>query len=76
MFLRDLAQLEANINARLAMGIDGAARTIRGLIETVTIEPTLPGTTPGILVKGRLSSLLGPGTFRDRPLVGGAGGAG
>jgi site-specific DNA recombinase len=75
-YLRDLAQLEASINAKIVAGVDDAARTIRSLIETVTIEPTPTGTIPGIVVKGRLSSLLGLGSFPEGPAAGGKGGAG
>lgn len=75
-YLRDLAQLEASINAKLAVGIDDAARTIRGLIETVTIQPTPTGTIPGIVVKGALGSLLGLGSFPEGPCGGVKNGAG
>lgn len=75
-YLHQLDHLEANINARLALGIDDTAKAIRGLIETVTIQPTPSGTTPGIVVKGELGSLLGRDPFQEGPHIGGPNGAG
>jgi site-specific DNA recombinase len=75
-YLRDLERLEEVVNADLAEGDEGAAGAIRNLIQTVTIIPTERGKTPGIIVRGRLESLLGPGSFMEGPTVGGRGGAG
>jgi hypothetical protein len=38
-YLRDLGRLEELINSDMAAGDDGAARTIRSMIETVTVMP-------------------------------------
>jgi hypothetical protein len=44
---------------------------MRNEIETVTIVPSAPGSVPGIIVRGELSSLLSPDTFREDSFVGG-----
>jgi hypothetical protein len=75
-FLRDLDHLEAVINQDLAESDDGAARAIRSLVDTVTIMPTEAAGPPGIIVRGRLESLLGPGSFHKGSHFGGEGGAG
>jgi site-specific DNA recombinase len=75
-YLRDLEHLEEVVNSDLAAGDQTAARTVRGMIETVTIMPTPAGSVPGIIVRGELGSLLGLGTFSRAPHVGGADGAG
>ena len=75
-YLRDLERLEEVVNADLADGDEGAAKAIRDLVETVTIMPTERGRAPGIIVRGRLESLLGPGSFVEDPTVGGISGAG
>jgi site-specific DNA recombinase len=75
-YLRDLARLEEVVNADLAEGDEGAAKVIRSLIQTVTIMPTERGRAPGIIVRGRLESLLGSGSFTECATVGGRGGAG
>jgi site-specific DNA recombinase len=75
-YLRDLARLEDVVNRDLADGDDGAAKAIRALVDSVTIMPTPAGTVPGIIVRGRLNSLLGLGPFQDGSYFGGEGGAG
>jgi DNA invertase Pin-like site-specific DNA recombinase len=75
-YLRDLERLEEVVIADLADGDEGAAKAIRNLVETVTIMPTERGRAPGIIVRGRLESLLGPGSFVEDPTVGGISGAG
>jgi hypothetical protein len=75
-YLRDLARLEDVVNRDLAEGDDGAAKAIRALVDTVTIMPTPAGTAPGIIVRGRLNSLLGLDPFRDGSGAGWQGGAG
>ena len=75
-YLRDLARLEDLVSRDLAEGDDGAAKAIRALVDSVTIMPTPAGTVPGIIVRGRLNSLLGLDPFHDGSLVGGPDGAG
>ena len=75
-YLRDLVRLEDVVNRDLADGDDGAAKAIRALVETVTIVPTPAGAVPGIIVRGRLNSLLGLDPFQNGSPVGGEGGAG
>jgi hypothetical protein len=75
-YLGDLARLEDAVNRDLAAGDDGAAKAIRALVDTVTVVPTPSGTVPGIIVEGRLNSLLGLDPFADGSHVGGPGGAG
>jgi site-specific DNA recombinase len=74
--LNDLARLEDVVNRDLAVGDDGAAKAIRALVDTVTVIPTPAGMTPGIVVPGRLNSLLGRDPFADGSHVGGPDGAG
>jgi site-specific DNA recombinase len=69
-YLRDLTHLDEVVNADLAAGDDTAARVVRQMIETVTIVPSLKGQVPGVIVRGQLGSILGPGD------AGGADGAG
>jgi len=59
----------------LAEGDDGAAKAIRSLVDTVTIEPAASG-PPGVIVRGRLGSLLGLDPFQVGSHVGGDAGAG
>jgi len=75
-YLRDLARLEDVVNRDLEEGDDAAAKAIRALVDSVTIMPTPAGTVPGIIVRGRLNSLLGLDPFQDGSPVGGEGGAG
>lgn len=75
-YRRDLDRLDEIINRDLAEGDEGAAAAIRKMIESVTIVPTAAGSTPGIVVRGELNSLLGLDPFPGVPAVGGAGGAG
>lgn len=75
-YLRDLERLDEAINADLAAGDDSANRTIRALIDTVTVMPTPAGAAPGIVVRGELGSLLDLGPFQNGPLHRGAAGAG
>ena len=55
---------------------DAHGNVLREMIETVTIVPSAPGSVPGIVVRGELSSLLSPDTLPKGSFVGGAGGAG
>jgi site-specific DNA recombinase len=75
-YLRDLDRLEDVINADLAEGDDGAAKSIRSLVDTVTIMPAERGSPPGVIVRGRLESLLGLDPFQKGSHFGGEGGAG
>jgi site-specific DNA recombinase len=75
-YLRDLDHLADVINSDLAEGDQSASRVLREMIETVTIVPSAPGSVPGIVVRGELSSLLSPDTLPKGSFVGGAGGAG
>ena len=75
-YLRDLEHLDEVINADLAAGDDGAARTIRGMIDTVTVMPTPAGSVPGIIVRGELGRLVGLDPFKEGSYFGGNGGAG
>jgi site-specific DNA recombinase len=75
-YLRDLARLEDLVNRDLGEGDDSSAKAIRNLIDTVTIMPTPAGSTPGVIVRGRLNSLLGLDPFQNGSYVGGEGGAG
>ena len=75
-YLRDLDHLEEVVNADLADGDDGAAKAIRSLVDTVTIMPTEAPEPLGIIVRGRLESLLGLRSFMEGHAVGGPGGAG
>lgn len=75
-YLRDLEHLDEVINADLAAGDDGAARTIRGMIDTVTVIPTSAGSVPGIIVRGELGRLVGLDAFQKGSYFGGNGGAG
>jgi len=58
-YIADLAHLEETLNAGLTQGIDAAANAIRGMIETVTVEPARAGVMPKITVRGELGGLLG-----------------
>jgi site-specific DNA recombinase len=75
-YLRDLARLEEVINSDITAGDEGAARTIRAMIETVTVMPSLAGQQPGIIVRGELGSLLGLDPFQKGPQLGGKVGSG
>jgi hypothetical protein len=75
-YLRDLERLEEVINADLAAGDDGAARAIRGMIDTVTVVPTPAGSVPGIIVRGGLARLVGLEPLQKGSYFGGNGGAG
>jgi site-specific DNA recombinase len=75
-YLRDLDHLEEVINQDLAEGDEGAAKAIRSLVDTVTVMPTPAGRPPGVIVRGRLESLLGLDTFQRGSQIGGEGGAG
>jgi site-specific DNA recombinase len=75
-YLRDLDRLEEVVNGDLAAGDEGAAKAIRALIDVVTIVPAPKGSEPGILVRGRLNSLLVPDMLHNSSPVGGPGGAG
>jgi site-specific DNA recombinase len=70
-YLRDLARLEEVINSDIAAGDDSAARTIRSMIETVTVIPAATGQQPGIFVRGELGFLLGFDRFQNAPQLGG-----
>jgi hypothetical protein len=69
-------QLFDVVNADLTAGDDGVARTIRDLIETVTTTPAERGSSPGIVVRGRLQSLLELDPFQNGSLPGVDRGAG
>jgi hypothetical protein len=75
-YLADLARLDEVVNGDLAPGDDRAAKAIRALVDTVTVVPMATGKTPGILLRGRLNSLLGLDPFPGGSLIGGPGGAG
>jgi site-specific DNA recombinase len=75
-YLRDLEHLDEVINADLAAGDDGAARSIRSMIDTVTVMPTPAGSVPGIIVRGGLGRLVGLDAFQKASYFGGNGGAG
>jgi len=75
-YLRDLERLEQVINQDLAEGDDGAAKAIRSLVDTVTIKPAQRGEPPGVIVCGRLESLLALDPFQKGSHFGGEGGAG
>jgi len=75
-YLRDLDRLAKVVNADLAEGDEGAARAIRSLVDTVTIVPTAAPELPGIIVRGRLESLLRLDPFQEGSQIGGEGGAG
>jgi hypothetical protein len=75
-YLDDLARLGDVINGDLAAGDTGSAKVIRALVDTVTVVPTPSDTVPGIIVRGRLNSLLGLDPFAGGSFVGGPGGAG
>jgi site-specific DNA recombinase len=62
-YIADLEHLEEMVNAGLAQGIDAAANAIRGMIETVTVEPAPRGQAPDIIVRGELGGLLGLDPF-------------
>ncbi|MGC1327528.1 MAG: hypothetical protein WA850_17570, partial [Xanthobacteraceae bacterium] len=75
-YLRDLARLEDVINSDLAAGDDSAARTIRSMIETVTVIPAPTGQQPGVIVRGELGFLLGVDRLQNAPQLGGKAGSG
>lgn len=64
-YLRDLSRLNEVMNANLAAGDSEAARTLRSMVETVTIMQSPAGTPPGIVVKGDLAFLANTQTFRS-----------
>jgi site-specific DNA recombinase len=70
-YLRDLSRLDEAMNADLADGFSQAAKTLRSMIETVTIVSSPAGTPPGVIVRGDLSFLIGGAVS-----VGGNAGAG
>jgi hypothetical protein len=57
-YLRDLGRIEEVVNDDLTAGDTGAAKAIWALVGTVTVIPTPAGTPPGVIVRGRLRSLL------------------
>jgi site-specific DNA recombinase len=75
-YLCGLERLEQVINQDLAEGDEGAAKAIRSLVDTVTIQPTERGEPPGVIVRGRLESLTGLDPFQKGSHFGGEGGAG
>jgi DNA invertase Pin-like site-specific DNA recombinase len=57
-YLRGIERLDVLLNADLAAGDDGAAKTVRELIERVTVEVAPPGIEPVLRLEGNLASII------------------
>lgn len=58
-YLSGIERLDELINEDLAAGDQEAARTIRGLIERVTVRPAPTGIDPDLVLEGSLAGLVG-----------------
>ena len=74
LYRHRLLRLEKAVNAGLANGQDETAKTIRSMIETVTVMPTPAGEMPGVIVRGDLAPILDLG--QHGPQTGGMAGSG
>ncbi|WP_342640911.1 recombinase family protein [Rhodoligotrophos ferricapiens] len=75
-YQRDIQAVAAGLTAAFNDGDTRAVEAFRRLVESVTINPAKAGEPVHILVKGRLSQLLGHDVFPTARVCGEAGGSG